>query len=335
MRVLVIGASGYIGSRLCELMRLQGPQWEVVAAVRRPRASLRVSRQITLEATDPAQVAAALADVDAVVNCVAGDGHSIEAGARVLFDAALAAKHKPIVVHFSTMAVYGSSTGLVRESDELKADIGWYSEVKVKAELMARDFHNKGGRVVILRPGIVYGPGSELWIGRTGRWLRAGRLGDIGELGDGICNLVHVDDVCAAVLASLTRREAIGEAFNLAAPGPDTWNRFFARLAVAIGATPLQRLSARRVRFDSKLFGPPLKIGEIVFKKLGLKVAGWPEPIPPSVFAVWQQDIVLCPDKATRLLGLRWTSDDIGVRQSAEWFVQRYPAAASGRRAAV
>jgi len=323
MRVLVIGASGYIGGRLVELMRVDGPQWQVTAAVRRPRAALRVSKQISLEATDPAQMAAALADVDAVVNCVAGDGRSIEAGAKVLFDAALAAPTKPIVIHFSTMAVYGSSVGRVHENDALKPDIGWYSEVKVKAEQMARDFAAKGGRVVILRPGIVYGPGSELWIGRTARWLRAGRLGDIGPLGDGMCNLVHVDDVCAAVLAALRTPAAIGEAFNLAAPNPDNWNRFFARLAVAIGATPLQRLSPRRVKFDSKLFGPPLKIGEILLKKLGVKAPWWPEPIPPSVFAVWQQDIVLDAAKTTRVLGLRWTAVEDGIAGSADWFLRK------------
>jgi choline dehydrogenase-like flavoprotein/nucleoside-diphosphate-sugar epimerase len=324
MRVLVIGANGYIGSRICALMSGDGSQWEVVAAMRTPRAGISASRQIQLEATDPDQMAAALAEVDAVVNCVAGDGRSIEEGAKVLFQAALAAPTKPVVIHFSTMAVYGSAVGRVYESDALAPDGGWYSAAKVKAEQMARDFAAKGGKVVILRPGIVYGPGSEQWIGRTARWLRAGRLGDLGPLGDGVCNLVHLDDVCAAVLASLGSTAAIGEAFNLATPHPESWNRFFARLAIAVGATPLRRLSPRKIRFDSKLLGPPLKIGEIALKKLGMRASWWPEPIPPSVLSVWQQDIILDAEKTSRILGLRWTPDDIGIRQSADWFLSKY-----------
>jgi choline dehydrogenase-like flavoprotein/nucleoside-diphosphate-sugar epimerase len=327
IRVLVIGASGYIGSRLCELMQSDPSKWEVIAAVRKPRPVLCASRSIRLEATDPGGVAAALTEVDAVVNCVAGDGRSIEEGAKVLFDAALSAPTKPILIHFSTMAVYGSAVGRVRENDEFRPDIGWYSAAKVKAERMARDFASKGGKVVILRPGIVYGPGSELWIGRSARWLRSGRLGDLGPLGDGVCNLVHVDDVCNAVLAALRTPAAIGEAFNLAAPHPDDWNRFFARLAIAIGATPLQRLSPRKVRIDSKLLGPPLKIGEMVLNKLGIRASWWPEPIPPSVFSVWQQDIILEVDKAERVLGICWTPEDVGIRQSADWFLKQCPSA--------
>lgn len=324
-RVLVMGASGYIGTRLCELLREAAPECEVVAATRTPRTDLIATRQIRLEATDPVQVAAALAQVDAVINCVAGDGRSIEEGAKVLFDAARAAPTKPLVVHFSTMAVYGSATGRVRESDPLAPPIGWYCEAKVKAEQLAQDFAAQGGKVVILRPGIVYGPGSEQWIGRSGRWLRAGRLGDLGPLGDGVCNLVHRDDVCAAVMAALRTPAAMGEAFNLVTPQPESWNRFFAKLAIAIGATPLKRLSGRRVRLDAKLLGPPLKIGEIVLKKLRLRAPWWPEPIPPSVLAVWQQDIRLDAENSTRLLGIDWTPDDVGIRQSADWFLANYP----------
>jgi choline dehydrogenase-like flavoprotein/nucleoside-diphosphate-sugar epimerase len=330
-RVLVIGAGGFIGSRLCELMRKSAPECEVVAAVRKPRDNLAANRQIRLEATDSAQVAAALAEADAVINCTAGDSRSIQETTKALFDAAITSPTKPLVVHFSTMAVYGAAVGRVHESDDFQSPIGWYSEAKANAEKMALDFAARGGKVVILRPGIVYGPGSEQWIGRSGRWLRAGRLGDLGPLGDGICNLVHLDDVCAAVLASLRSPEAIGEAFNLATPHPESWNRFFAQLAIAIGATPLKRLPMRQVRLDGKLLGPPLKIGEIAFQKIGIHAPWWPEPITPSVLALWQQEITLDVAKATRILGMRWTPDDVGIRQAADWFLSKYPTKAGPR----
>jgi nucleoside-diphosphate-sugar epimerase len=319
-RVLVLGASGYIGRRLCERLASDPGSWDVVAGVRTPPDDWSAGRAIRVDALDPAGLSAALTGFDAVINCVAGDRSTIAQGARLLFDAALAAPTQPLVIHFSTMAVYGAATGRVREGDPLASPVGWYAEAKVEAESAARDFVARGGRAVVLRPGIVYGPGSEQWIGRTGRWLQSGRLGDVGPLGDGTCNLIYIDDVCAAVEASLRLPHAVGEVFNLSAPDPDTWNRFFARLAVAIGATPLRWLSPRRVRLDAKLLGPPLKIGEILLKKVRIRAPWWPEPIPPSVLGVWQQDIVLDAEKTSRILGLDWTPVEEGIQRSAEWF---------------
>src|SRR5207237_284416 len=116
-----------------------------------------------------------------------------------------------------------------------------------------------GERAVVLRPGIVYGPGSAQWSERVARWLHAGRIGDLGACGDGYCNLVHVSDVCAATLKALGTRDAAGRAYNLGSPQPPTWNEYFVEYGRALGAVPVRRISRRRLRIETKILAPPLK----------------------------------------------------------------------------
>ena len=116
-----------------------------------------------VDTLDAASVAAALAGCDAVVNCVAGSAAAIADGARVLFECAAQRSPKPVVVHLSTISVYGSATGRVDEHEPPRADIGWYGKAKIEAERHAAAYAAGGGSVVVLRPGIVYGPDSVLW----------------------------------------------------------------------------------------------------------------------------------------------------------------------------
>ena len=95
---------------------------------------------------------------------------------------------------------------------------------------------------MILRPACVYGPGGEQWVGRICRWLYSGRIGLLGELGEGNCNLTYNEDLACAVVAALTSTEVNGHAFNIADPEPRTWNQYFLRLGHEFrraGAEPL------------------------------------------------------------------------------------------------
>jgi nucleoside-diphosphate-sugar epimerase len=257
--------------------------------------------------------------VDAIVNCVAGSAAAIAEGARVLVQAA---QHwgRPRLVHLSTMSVYGSLEGEVTEASPRDPSIGWYARAKCEAEDVIADYE---GGAVILRPGCVAGPGSELWVGRVGRLLQARRLGDLGAAGDGWSNLVAVDDVCAAVIASLRipATPGVPRVFNLAAPDSPRWNDYFVDLALAIDATPVARLSARRMKLDAKLLGPPLKVLEIAAHKTGLSTRALPDPLPPGLLGVFERQLHLRSDLAQSELGIEWTPYPRLLRDSAAWFL--------------
>ncbi|MEH3106994.1 MAG: GMC family oxidoreductase [Sphingomonas fennica] len=171
MRVLVLGAGGFVGARVSQA--LAAADWaDPVRGQRRPAPGALVVD--TLKADD---LARALDGVDAVVNCVAGSAEAIGQGAAALFAAAGGRR----VVHLSSMAVYGDATGDVTEDRPFARGHGAYGDAKIAAEEAAA-----GHDAVILRPGCIYGPGSAQWTWRPARLLAAGRLGDLGANGDGL-----------------------------------------------------------------------------------------------------------------------------------------------------
>jgi nucleoside-diphosphate-sugar epimerase len=322
MKVLILGASGHIGKRLTKLLGTT-PWAEPVAASRRQNgtASAGQSATVSVDTLDASGLTVALKGFDAVVNCVSGSAKPISEGTRVLVQSALAAGC-PRIVHLSTMSVYGPAEGRVREDHARDPSLGWYGRAKCEAEAHIAGFVQQGGQAVTLRPGCVYGPGSELWTSRVGRWLRAGRLGDLGANGDGWSNLVHVDDVCQAVMAALRLEATKGKTatFNLAAPDSPRWNDYFVDLALAIGATPLKRVGPLQLRIDGLLAGPALKLAEMGLSRMGK--AGWlPSPMPPGLARLWSQHIRLDPAAASCELKLCWTPYSLGLRSSADWFL--------------
>jgi len=322
LRVLVLGGSGHIGSQLVEA--LKSTPWAVPVSASRSTVGTGHANVETMrvDSRDVQALTSALEDFDAVVNCVAGDARSISEGARVLVQAALGTQCRRIV-HLSTMSVYGPVEGLVREDTALNPSLGWYGQAKCDAEKHMREFARRGGEVVVLRPGCVFGPGSELWVGRVGRWLQTGRLGDLGVAGDGWSNLVHVDDVCQALMAALQLPVRPGDmpVFNLAAPDSPRWNDYFVDLALALQATLVPRIGPRQLRLDALLAGPPLKVMQLAFKRLGRPTSGLPDPMPPGLLRLWAQHIHLDATQAAQKLRVTWTPYAVGLQSSADWFV--------------
>ncbi|HTH97686.1 MAG TPA: NAD-dependent epimerase/dehydratase family protein [Stellaceae bacterium] len=299
--ILVLGADGYIGRRV--MAGLAGSGWAAPVAAGRREVLSSPHERIRLDATDQVALARALAGVEGVVNCIAADGDTMIAAARALFAAAEATR--PRIVHLSSMAVYGTQTGEIEETAPLVDDTGAYGSAKIEIERLAAGY----GPVTVLRPGCVYGPDSPQWTTRIAGWLQARRLGDLGAAGDGIANLVHVEDVVAAVLASLDKPRAEGQAYNLAMAGAPDWNGYLFRFAKALGAVPIKRIGNRALKIETKFKAPPLKIAEILARKAKLNIS-LPEPIPPSLLRLFRQDIRLVPTKAERDLGLAWTDLD-------------------------
>jgi len=88
---------------------------------------------------------------------------------------------------------------------------------------------------------------------------------------------------------------------------------------LALGATPVRRLPARRVKLDAKLLGPPLKVLEIAARKM--RYSGrLPDPLPPGLLGVFERQLHLRSELAQRELGLEWTPYPRVLNDSAAWF---------------
>ena len=306
--VVVLGGGGFVGAAITRA--LAGAGFAVVSAQRHPGHPRDRVTQVTCDATKPAEIRAILQRASCVVNAVGGDARTMLAATRAM---QAAAERGCRIIHVSSMAVYGEMRGYVREDAKLRA-ASRYGAAKIACETALA-----GSGAVIVRPGLVYGPGSGPWVGRIGRLLRRRRLGDLGKHGDGRCNLLHVRDLGEAVVAAIGAAGARGRAINLGMGAPPRWNDYLVRLGRAIGAVPVACIPGWQLAVEARLLGPPLYIagclspGKIV-----------PDAISPALQRLFAQDIVLDCRLAGQLLGQPRTRLADGVSESAGWFLETH-----------
>jgi nucleoside-diphosphate-sugar epimerase len=312
----VVGASGFIGRRVVHALSTSTRYAPIAVS----RSAARALRGSGIEAHDVDVTASGaleplLAGVAAVVNCFAGAPEAILASSESILKSAAGMRPRPRVVHLSSLAAYGSLGGRVDESMPLRGDLDAYSAAKARTDAMAAAFDF----TVTLRPGIVFGPGSAWWSDRIARLLVARRLGTLGAQGEGICNLVYVDDVAQAALRALHAPDLAG-AFNLANPEPITWNEYFTRYARALHAGPVRTLSRGRLQLETKLLALPLKVLEVLLKKPA--AARW-NPLPPMrpwLIEICARSTCLDVTRASQQLGMQWTPLDTALDATADWF---------------
>lgn len=237
-RVLVTGASGFLGGRLAEVLSDQG--MTVRGATRllsRARQLPRVDWvQCDLARED--QIRSALCDADTVFHCAALCGApgslreyeeaNLEGTMRLLRLAADAGVRNFIYV--SSMSVYaaprnaGSLLDETSPLDERASERGPYTRSKLAADQAVLDFArrhqspaHRWPRIIVLRPATIYGPGARVPLGRfqlpssNARPLIAGspRIP---------AGLVYVDDVVDAMLAAARSEVSTGSVYNLVDP---------------------------------------------------------------------------------------------------------------------
>jgi len=184
MTVCVTGGTGFVGGALVRRLLADRVPVRVLA---RPSA-----RADELEARGAEVVRGSLADSEAVKRAVVGTESVYHVAAMVeapgdtadfvdanlggterVFAECLTA-HVPQVVYTSSIAVYGPT----REGEVITEDTPYdaalerrdsYAQSKILADKFAAEFSRKNGLpLVILRPGIVFGPGKALPIGLLG-----------------------------------------------------------------------------------------------------------------------------------------------------------------------
>lgn len=241
MRVAVLGAGGFIGSRAVELFHLTNT-FDVRPVVRRP-ASMARSARFGLDCRladmrDRHALAEAFSGCDAVVHLATGDPSAIRGGVRPVHDAAVDSGVRRIV-YLSTASVHGQAPDVeTTEHTPLHQRHALpYNNAKVRAE---REWSRLASRrlveLVVLRPAIVFGPRSR-WVASCAEELLDGRAYLIDD-GGGICNTVYVDNLLHAIRLALTVPQAAGGTFFVGDREPLTWREFYQPIARALGIDP-------------------------------------------------------------------------------------------------
>jgi nucleoside-diphosphate-sugar epimerase len=276
MRVLVTGAGGFIGGRVVEVLHESGDV-EVRAGVRRWSTAARIGRLpveiVQCDMMEPDQIRAAVSDVDAIVHCARGPGEITVLGTRNMLEAASGAGVGRFV-HISTIDVYGGAEGEIPEDTAYGRTGAEYGDSKIRAEEECWRYSKEGLAISILRPTIVYGPFSALWTEEFAERLQVAPWPFPPEVSQGICNLVYVDDLVAAIRLALTEEGAVGQAFNVNGPERPTWNEYFHALHAAMGLPPIRTQSNMASAFQALYMKPVRAAAKFGLKHFGDQIMG-------------------------------------------------------------
>ena len=305
MRVLVTGATGFLGGALLRHLRDKG--FDTVALGRdAARCDRLEAAGFTTLRTDLSRPDPLLADriggLDAMVHCAALSSPwgrlsafrtaNVEGTRNALDLAARLGARRFVNISSPTVYFELRDKENVGETAPLPPPINAYARTKMEAERLVSARADLGP--INLRPRGIYGAGEETLLPRL---IAAARRGPLPLMrgGRASIDLTHVDDVVAAIAAALSSDPALsGETFNISGGEPLAVHAIVEQTCAALGEP---------VRWRRMPFRPALLAARLAYAaSLARPVAKEPlvTPYTLSLFAFRQSlDIT----KAKRMLG--------------------------------
>jgi nucleoside-diphosphate-sugar epimerase len=318
--VLVTGASGFLGRNLVRRLLADGVSTRALA---RSRAKAEQLEEQGAEA-----VVGDITDDEALDRALDGVGTVFHLAGRLLVPGLRAEEYRSThvvgtqcllalcrdrsglkrIVHCSTTGVVGITGETPTDEDAPLRPTNVYEETKAEAELAVRAAVEEGVPAVIVRPGLVYGPGDLHLLGFFRAVLR-GRFRPIGHT-PVLFHPVYADDLTEALVRCGSWPLAVGECFNIAGPEPVSLTDLAGAIARAGGksvprgtmALPLARAAAA--------------LGDLLPGRLR-RLA----PLTRNRLEFLTNSRVYDVAKARLLLDFTAPTDlETGIRQTLEWY---------------
>jgi nucleoside-diphosphate-sugar epimerase len=325
MRLLVTGATGFIGSRLA------------IEAARRGREVVGTGRSAhgaTAVDLAAAGVQFATSDItngefaDTVTRGISHLCHlaaawreasappehfeKVNVAGTLALARSAAANGVAVFVYCSTVGVHARVAREAVCEDSPFDATNAYESSKRRAEQALREFARQTPmRVAILRPADAYGPG-DMRLLRLVRSVQKGRFPLIGP-GQGRRHMLFVDDLAGAFLAACEAQFTSGEVFIIAGPETTTLLELLNRLTRLTGGS----------RFGYRVPTWPVKVTAAIIED-ACRLLGKEPPLHRRSLDFYHTDVVYDTAKAQNTL--HWTPRvglEDGLRRTLDWYCQQ------------
>jgi len=335
LKVALLGANGFVGIRAVE--RWVGNGIDVRPIVRGFPSMARLSRfdlDIRIaNALDEDALKKVFEGCDVVVHAVAGNADVVE-GSAPAYRAADAVGVKRLV-YISSASVHGQDPA--PNTDESSAlDLkqwSWYNLAKIRAERSIRKARKSGStEVVILRPGIVWGPRSR-WVADFVEGLMT-RKAYVVSGGNGVLNSIFVDNLIHAIELGWAKDGVDGEAFIVQDDESVTWRELYQPLCDAMGRNwdevwdigsppPPKKDRVESIR-GSKTVQKVLPAVPGKLKRVGkAALKAMPEPVMESPFALPVVTPPTASEEMAKLHTCGWRLPDDKARRLLRYAAER------------
>ena len=316
MRAFVTGGTGFIGSRVVKRLRDRGD--DVVVLARRPEKAAGLDAEV---------IEGDLGDADAIRRGMEGceAAFHIAADYRVgmpkskresMYDANVRGTERVFnaaadagvdrVVYVSTVNAFGNTAGQTVDEtysrDESAGFVSYYDETKYLAHKLAQERATAGAPIVIVQPGLVYGPGDHAIVGSLIEQASTGKMParafpDLGY------NAVFVDDVADGIVLAHDKGQ-LGESYVLG--GEVTTQGELIDKAAEIGGQKPPRMTVPPLVLKAMI-----PVGRFIGPAMGL-----PPNFREMISAAHNVTYLAHDDKARRELGYQPRDLDTGLRET-------------------
>ena len=319
MRLLVTGASGFVGGRLVEMAQEAGHE---TFGIGRRQLDRDDYASVDLGRVAAADLPALPWRPDAVIHCAA---RATPYAPRKAYDRDNVTATRTVVewcrrlgnprlVHVSSSSVLyrdGDQLDLTEESPVGPTFANDYARTKAESEAVVREYDASW---VVARPRAVFGPGDTVLFPRIIAAAKAGRVPRLtGRAEPAVGDLIYVDNL-AAYLLELAARPELGGVYHLTNAEPVEIQAMLLEVIDRLGLQP----PTREVSLTTAMRAATVL--ERAWRLLHLP--GEP-PITPYGVGVLSWSKTFVPDKMLRDLGKPQVSVADGVERFVAWQRER------------
>jgi len=327
-RVLVTGASGFLGSYLVEKLVREGCRVSALLRKNSNRKYLNEIKGVSLaygNLLDMPSLKKASEGMEVAIHCAAlmsnydwrsrSEFYRVNCtGAENMLQAAMASGVKHFV-HISTVGVLGgnNSNRYLDEAAPYGERLSKYEWSKCEAErILSGYIKNYNYPITIVRLAQLYGPRMVYGWLATLKSIKEAKFAIIGN-GASLIHMTYIDDVVDGIISLILKEEAFGETFNFAGPEAVSLKEVFCIMAKYLDA-PLPK---------SVPYAPAYCISAVVeaiprfmkSEKLSL--------LTRHRVRFFRENHVYSIDKAREKLGYNpKTGLDSGIQRMVDWFRQ-------------